>query len=255
MGNVKPVPAVVLAGGHISHDLGSMAGASYRAVIPLAGRPMVEYVLQALREAECISQVVLVGPDEVQAAADAALFDDAAPSGSGLAESLFNGIQRLDQEGEVLAVTGDIPLLTPLATCDFVDRALASGADVSYCIIPKEDCEARFPGARRTYAHVREGRFTGGNFTLLRADIAAAKEDLIRRLYLSRKSVFQLANILGPSFVIRLAFGMLGIEDVERRAAQILGARVKAVISHHPEIGFDVDKPSDLEAVRSIMEG
>lgn len=252
---MKTVPAVVLAGGGISGELAAMTGASRRAMIPLAGRPMVAHVLRALRGAKCISRIALVGPEDIWPAVDSSLYDIRAPSGAGLAESLFSGLQCLEANSETLTVTGDLPLLTPEAVDDFVSQALSSGADVNYSIIPKHDCAARFPGGKRTYVRTKEGIFTGGNCTLLRADVIAEKEDLIRRLYQARKSIVRLAAVLGPSFVWRLAFGGLSIADVERRAAQILGVKAKAIVSHYPEIGFDVDKPVDLEMVRRMIEG
>lgn len=254
MANVITVPAVVLAGGAISPDLAAITGAPCRAMIPLAGRPMVEYVLRALRSATCISQIALVGPEELGAGVQDGLYDVAAPSGPTLAESLFSGFQALGARSHTLAVTGDLPLLTAEAVNDFVSRALGSGADVNYSVIPREDCERRFPGGRRTYARLKEGSFTGGNCTLLRADVMEEKEELVRRLYHARKSVLRLAGMLGMSFVLRLAAGSLSIEDVERRAAHILGVKAKAIISHYPEIGFDVDKPADLEMVSSILK-
>jgi hypothetical protein len=46
---------------------------------------------------------------------------------------------------------------------------------------------------------------------------------------------------------------VLRISMLERAVSRMLDAKVAAVVSAYPEIGEDVDKPSDLEVVRRIL--
>ena len=61
----------------------------------------------------------------------------------------------------------------------FVADAPAAG--LVYPEIPQAVAEARFPGQKRTYAAVREGRFTGGNMTLLTPEAVGALLTFIDR--------------------------------------------------------------------------
>jgi CTP:molybdopterin cytidylyltransferase MocA len=247
------VPAVVLAGGGASGDLAAATGETWRALIRIAGRPMVQWVLEAVNEAGSIGRVVLVGPDDLDGAVPQSLRDARVRSGAGLAESLFSGLQWLDSRGPTLAITADVPCLTPGAIDDFVRASIATEADFCYPIIPREVSEARFPGAHRTYVRLKEGSFTGGNATMLSAEAMMEKEDLIRHLYQARKSPLRLASLLGPRFILGLLLGGLTVADIERRGCQIMRGKVKAIISRHAELGFDVDKMADLAAARTAL--
>jgi GTP:adenosylcobinamide-phosphate guanylyltransferase len=252
MAEVK-VPAIVLAGGKTYGSLAAATGETWRALIRIAGRPIVQFLLDALRQAQSIGKVVLVGPDELDDAIPHSLRDARVPGGAGLAESLFSGLQYLDCSGPVLAVTADVPCITAAAIEDFVQASAACAADLCYSIIPRDVCDARFPGVHRTYVRVKEGSFTGGNATMLRAEAMMEKEDLIRQLYQARKSPLRLASLLGPRFVVGLLLGRAAIADIERRASQILGASARAVVSRYAELGFDVDKLDDLVTARKAL--
>jgi hypothetical protein len=54
-------------------------------------------------------------------------------------------------------------------------------------------------------------------------------------------------------FLLRLLVGRLSVADAAARGGAILGCRVAVYASPHPEIGFDVDKPSDLELAERLL--
>jgi len=244
--------AVVLAGGQEKGPLREITGLAYRPLIEVGGRLLVNRTLAALRAARRVGRIALVGPEAVTQAADPALFDAAAPAGDEFADNILRGVEALHAGGGVLVGTADLPFLTPEAVDDFVARALAAGAAFVYPIVRREVCEAKFPGTRRTYVRLRGGTFTGGNVVLADVDVLRGRRDLIVHLFGYRKKPVRLAQVLGLGFVLGLALGRLDVEQIERRGAQILGARVAAVVTDYPEIGFDVDKPVDLEQARRL---
>jgi GTP:adenosylcobinamide-phosphate guanylyltransferase len=245
--------AVVLAGGEEQGPLAEATGRRHRPLIEVGGRLLVDRTLAALRGAAGVERIALVGPEAVRQAADASLFDAAAPAGADFADNIMRGAQALQAQGRLLVATADLPFLTPEALDDFVAQAQASGAALVYPIIRREACEARFPGGRRTYVRMRDGVFTGGNVVL--ADVAALRErrDFIMRLFGYRKRPARLARLLGLGFAAKLALGRLSVAQVERRGTELLGARLAAVVSEYPEIGFDLDKVADLEQARRLL--
>ena len=48
--------------------------------------------------------------------------------------------------------------------------------------------------------------------------------------------------------------GSLRVTEIESRVEEIVKVKGAGVISLFPEIGVDVDKPSDLELVRAILK-
>ena len=69
----------------------------------------------------------------------------------------------------------------------------------------------------------------------------------------NRKNPLKLASVLGWRFVIKFVFGKLTVEELENRVGEILGIKPLAIFSDFPEIGTDVDKPSDFSLARKIL--
>lgn len=244
------IPAVILAGGEDSTTILGKMGAPHRALAEVAGRPAVEWVAHALRAVDEVGELALVGAPAVLDAGVGRFADHPVPADGDLVDNIEAGLRALPASEVALIVTADLPLLSGAAVADFLAQSTRSAADLTYPIIPKEACEARFPGARRTYVKLREGTFTGGNAVLFKRDFIARHGSLVRSLYAARKRPWRLAGMLGMGFALRLLAGELSLQQVERRAGEILHGTARAIISRFPELGFDVDRPEDLEAAR-----
>ena len=62
------IPAVIMAGGKAKPDIVEATGISNRAMIPVNGRPMLSYVVDALQKARSIERITVVGDLEDSAA-------------------------------------------------------------------------------------------------------------------------------------------------------------------------------------------
>jgi len=247
------VDAVVLAGGEDRGEIAAQTGVIYRALLEVAGRPMIQRVLAALRGASSAGRVALVAPEAVQAVVGQEAVDVRVAAGASFVDNIQRGVEATAPGSDaVLIVTGDLPLLTPAAINDFVQQSLAAEADVTYAIIPKESCERQFPGGRRTYVRLREGTYTGGNGVVLKRDFVRLRRDLVEKLFAARKHPVKLAAILGVGFIFGLVTGRLRLPELEARAGRVVAGRVAAIISTYPELGFDVDKMDDLNLARRV---
>jgi CTP:molybdopterin cytidylyltransferase MocA len=255
MAKVTPkIGAVVLAGGDVPPTLVNLC--AYRALLRLRGRYMLDYLLETLRTVEPIVETVLLIPEPTLSELDG-LPGLKVASSDIFSENLRRGSEALSSYDltHLLFVTGDIPLVTPAGMDDYIRASIESDAAITYPIIPKFACERRFPGARRTYVRIREGIFTGGNAIVTRVHQLDLIYDLIQRLYLARKNPMKLAGILGWVTVFKMLTGTLNLPYLEALATRILGAPVRALITEHAEIGFDVDKADDLAAVERALQG
>ena len=249
------IDAVVLAGGVERGEIAAETGVAHRALLEVGGKPIIQRILAALRGASSVGEVALVAPEPVQAAVTEDAVDLRVGAGESFVENIERGVEATTGGSDaVLVLTGDLPMLTPPAVNDFVQQSLAARADVTYAIIPKESCERRFPGGRRTYVKLREGTYTGGNGVVLTRDFVRLRRDLIEKLFAARKHPLKLAGILGVSFIFGLVTGRLKIASVEARASRVVGGRVAAIISAYPELGFDVDKMEDLMLARRVAD-
>lgn len=260
MRDEKKIAALILAGGTVSPEMQAVAeGATNRALIPVAGRPMLDYVLEALRggfeRAGTQGRILIAG--EIPPVPGC----DSVPGGASLVDTLLSGASALrPDETRLLVSTADIPFLTAEAVADLLQKADELGpADFVYPIVEAARCRERFPGMKRTTLRIAEGEFTGGNLVLIDPGFLRRQEGLLRAAYARRKSVTGLAGMLGPSLFLRLlgsriAPSLLTIAHVEAAVSRALGgARVRAIISPRPEIGTDVDRPEDVITARNLL--
>jgi len=246
--------ALVLAGG--PPDPALTGGPWPKAFAPLAGRTMVEFVVDALRGTPQLGRVALVGPRDlpsaVAAAVDIAIPED--PEAGGLLDNIAAGLAALSGDAQVLVLAADVPLLTPATVGAFLDAARALDADLVYGAVPRDDVVRKFPDARKTFVRLRDGVFTGGSLVLLRPSAFAAARPVIERAIRARKRPWDLARLFGPGTVVALLTGRAEISALEARVVRIAGIRARAVICHDPEIGLDVDRPEDLAAMERYLE-
>ena len=124
------------------------------------------------------------------------------------------------------------------------------------CIIPllkRSINEGKYPGAERTYVHLKEGEFTGGNIVLLKPEIVEPRVGLAEQLIDLRKKPLSLCRFIGMGFVLKYLCGRLTVEEAAERFSRLLDIKALAVNCMYPEIGMDVDKPSDLELVEQVL--
>jgi GTP:adenosylcobinamide-phosphate guanylyltransferase len=247
------VGAIVLAGSPNNGSLQTYSAVDYEALIPMGGKLMVEYVVEALSSASTVKKIVVVGPREELLQAPALRGSTLAQSGSNILENIQIGMQSLGFTRKVLAVTSDIPLITASAIDDFISRCDDVTVDLYYPIISRRIIESHYASARRTYVNLKEGVFTGGNIFLFKSDILPGCLDKGKQLIEARKNPLRLASMLGLSFLIKFMTCNLSLREAEEKFSGLLGIKGKAVISGYPEMGMDVDKLEDLELVVKLL--
>lgn len=245
--------ALILGGAPNSGPLRQISGAQYEAGINIAGRSMIDYVISALRNVPVISHIIVVCDESVLSEALKKQVTFIVKPGKTLLDSLNNGLKAMDAREPVLVLTADIPLISKEALEDFLQSCNQKEADVYYSFVPKEVNDQKYPGVKRTYVKLREGVFTGGNLVLLSPGVSRDHTDILNRAVLLRKKTLQLCLMLGWKYLFYLLVGRLTIHQIEDQVATILKIKAVGVISAFPEVGIDVDKPSDFHLVSKVL--
>ncbi len=232
------VDALVLAGGE--REPGLPPDIPNKTFLPIAGKPVVQRVVEAVRASPEIRRLVLVAPTPVPGEV-AATCDQVLAHRGGLLENVEAGLAVLADSQWVLACAADLPLLTPKAVSRFLARCAQRTADLYYGIVKREDVESRFPGVRKTFVRVREGSFTGSSLVLLRPAVLRQVRPLLEKAVEARKNPAQLAMLVGGRYVVKYLSGRLSIADVEERVRELTGVRGAAVVCEDPEVALDVD--------------
>lgn len=256
---MKTYPALVLAGysSETPDPLAIAMGVERKALIPITGKPMVYWVVKALRESPRIDQIYIVGmgpEDHVDFETDVIYI----PNQNKHFDNVMAGIDSVKEnqpEAEfLLAASADIPTLHRETVDWFIESCEAREGDLFYSVVERATMEAAFPDSRRSYVPVVEGKFCGGDLFFVRMAVAHNNEQLVRDLLAKRKSAFQQARLLGFKTIIKFLFRRLSIKDAEALSQRLLGAVGHVIISPYADLGMDVDKPHQLEMVRAKME-
>lgn len=241
---------VLLAGGRAGW-LKEYAGTDIRALAPVSGSTMLEYITDALKKSGRTARIML--------AADAGAMQqlrrvmpegtEICAAGNDLPSSCLLAAKALQQPAgsKILFVCDDIPLLTPEAVCSFLDACEKyPDGELFYPVIPREICVRDYPEAVRTYGHLADGVFTGGNMMLVAADVIPRGQEMAKDIFSRRKQPLKLCSWLGWSFVLKLLLHLLDTKEAEQRTSELLKMKCHVIICSNAEVGMDVDKLSDL---------
>lgn len=255
--------AVVLAGDRGPDDpLLRHAGVSAKALLPLAGRPMVLRVLDALGASSAIRGVTLVGPGPSQLADCPALSalvaagrlawlpPQPSPSASALA-----ALAGLAADRPVLLTTADHALLHAAWVDRFCAAARASGKDAVVGLTELAGVQAAFPQSRRTALRFRDGAFCGCNLFAFLNPAGRRAPAFWRQIEQRRKQPHRLASALGFGTLLKYLTHRLTLAEGLDRLSQRVGARLGAVLLDEPRAAIDVDSVADLELVRALLRG
>lgn len=243
---------IVLAGGG-KGELEKREGVASKALIRINDQEMVRYVLTAISALPQVGRIAVVGP-----AAELLFLKEHFPveivmeQGS-LLHNLLAANRHLNSTDHILISSADIPFLSTEVLQDLLAKCSPFTHDFYYPISSKEISESRFPGVKRTYVSLEEGTFTGGNVFLVNPAVLEASVPLLQRFLEYRKSPFKMVSLLGGGFIMNYLRKKLTISGLEERISNLLRLKAQAVIVDYPEIGFDVDKPEDLDLVRQIL--
>ncbi len=252
-------PAIVLAGYSTRKPdpLAAAMGMERKALIPIAGKPMVAWVVDALRQSPRVGRIYVVGiqpEDRVDFGTEVVYV----PNQDAHFENIMAGVNAVQtQEPEAiftLIASADIPALHTETVTWFIETCEAMEGDFFYSVVEKSVMERMFPDSRRSYVPIKEGRFCGGDLFFVRLAVAHTNQDLVRELLARRKSPLQQARLLGLRVIVKFLFRRLSIQDAEAMSQRLLQARGKVVVSPYADLGMDVDKPHQLEIVRALLE-
>jgi CTP:molybdopterin cytidylyltransferase MocA len=254
-----PVVAIVTAGWNPEEDdpLAEHTRGGPKALIPIADKPMVTHVVDALSGSRYVQHITIVGLDSA-AGTQFSTPVQYVPDAGGLLENVEAGLEHTtanypDTDATLLS-SSDVPLITPLIVDAFIQECLCTDHELYYSIVPRPVMEASFPESRRSYVHLREGDFAGGDLLLVRPGMGFEQRELWQKLARARKSPLKQARMFGLWSFLKLIARRLSLAEAEKRACEVLNIRGRAVPCPYAEVGMDVDKPFQLEIVRAAFE-
>lgn len=251
--------AIIIAGGIPAPDepLYEYTKGSFKALIDLAGKPMIQWILEALSDSDSVERVVVVGISEedcVNCTQDITYIPNQGDMVENVRAGVLEVIRLNPQAVKVLMVSSDIPTITPEMVDWLIDNTQQDDLDVYYNVITREVMEARFPTSKRSFTHLNGMDVCGGDMNVMATRMVTSNDELWDKLVAARKSPLKQASLIGFDTLLLLLFRAVTLERAVELVTKRLNITGRAIVCPYAEIGMDVDKPHQLEIVRSELE-
>ena len=243
------------------------ADIDYKAIIKIDGKPMVNYVMEALAESFYTKNIYVVGEEDllnkvdIQRGKEKIKFVD--DKGS-FVDNLVEG-GNASQSNKILFSTSDIPLIKKEHINNFIEKcSYRRDGDFYLAYYLKEDYEKNFPGVKSGKFYQLGDKFVknGCIFMLDRDfldDINKNKEfqKIISYLYDQRKYAWKLLATLAKCHLSGLAlkyiFKTPPIEEAERILYEKIGFHFYGIESS-TRTGIDIDSSEELQKIEEIIK-
>lgn len=246
--------ALVLAGERPGGDpMARAAGVPLKALLPVAGEPMVLRPVRALLASELIGEVRVLAQQPERLTAVLPPGVRAAPSLGTIAETLAAICADPDTRWPLLVTTADHALLSEAMVSEFLRGA--AGADVAVGVVERRPLLRRFPDAQRTWLSFRGGAYSGANLFALTSPCAAAATEQWRAVEQDRKKGWRVVAQFGWPLLLGAVLRVRSVQETADRLGRKLGLRIRVVELSDSLAGIDVDKRADLELVEAILAG
>ena len=250
--------ALVTAGGVPSRDdpLYEYSQGESKALIDIAGKPMVQWVLDAISDAKKVENVVVVGIDE-SSGVTCKKPTSFIPNHGNMIDNIRAGTEEVvninPDAKYMLIVSGDIPAISPEMVDWTVNTCMETQDDMYYSVVEREVMEKRFPGSKRTYTKLKGIHLSGGDMSVVSKDSVLSKQGLWNRLEAARKNPLKSAALVGFDTLFLILFRLVDLDGAVKNASKRLKLKARAVVSPYAEIAMDVDKPHQLEILRADL--
>jgi GTP:adenosylcobinamide-phosphate guanylyltransferase len=248
--------ALLLAGSRPQGDpLARSMMLGHKALIPVAGEPMVLRPLRALLASPQVSDIIVLtqNTDDLRPV----LPDDGRVSLRASRRTIAATIAELiaDRTASfpVLVTTADHALLDPAMIAEFT--AKAEGADLAIGVVERGPLLARFPQTKRTWLSFRGGSYSGANLFAFGSSRVLPAIAQWRAVEQERKKGWRVLAAIGPALVLGAVLRLRTLDQSVNSVGRKLGLSIRAIQMSNPAAAIDVDKPEDHALVEAILAG
>jgi len=253
--------AIVAAGGIPlpEEPLYTYTNGDFKALVDVAGKPMIQWVLDALGDAKLVDNVIVIGLSPKSEITCKKPMHFISNQGRMLA-NIVAGVEKsveIDPKSEyVLVVSSDIPGINAEMVDWLIETCMETKEDMYYGVIPREVMEARYPGSNRTYTKLKDIQLCGADMHIAHVSMAIEPDHLQmwEELIGKRKSPLKQAATIGFGTLFKVATRRITLDDLVATVTKRIGITGRPIVWEHAEPGMDVDKPHQLEILREDME-
>jgi molybdopterin-guanine dinucleotide biosynthesis protein A len=250
--------AIVTAGGipQPGDPLYVYSNGDSKALIDIAGKPMAQWVLDALGDAKEVDNVIVIGLTHKSGLTCKKPLHYVSNQGRMLA-NIVAGVNKsleLNKKTEyVLVVSSDIPSLKSEMVDFLANTSMQTRDDIYYGVCPREVMETTFPTSRRTYTKLKDMEICGADMNVIHVSMTTEHLDTWEKLIGNRKSPLASAAVIGWDTLFQLFTRQFTLQGLVDRASERIGIKGRVVIWDKAQPCMDVDKPHQLEIMREFL--
>lgn len=244
-----------------------------KAVLPMAGKRVLDWQLEAMVKSPDIGQIHLIGLSAEEFPSDLDLkyieYDrnssilDKIKHGSEIIQKTYPGIEHL------IVCSGDAPGVATSSINLFFDLMRENlDADLLIGVVPEDITLKFFPKHRRVIGKFKEISVFPGEIYVFRHDIIPTLEDEIHQLTKQRRQfdrqkdtskLIPVLKYLGRrpllwGLIIKYLMGSLSISKLESILGRVYNLKMKALIIPDPGFGMDLDLPEDYQSITDYIQ-
>ena len=250
--------AIVTAGGiPLPEDpLYPYTNGDSKALVDIAGKPMIQWVLDALGDAKHVDNVIIIGLSPKSSVTCKKPLHFISNQGRMLSNIVVgvNKSLELDPKTDyVLVASSDIPGINAEMVDWLVETCMQTKEDIYYGVVPREVMETRYPGSNRTYTKLKDIQLCGADMHITHVSMATEHLEMWEELIGNRKSPLKQAATIGFGTLLRVATRSITLDELVVTVTKRLGITGRPIIWEFAEPGMDVDKPHQLELLREDL--
>lgn len=241
-------------GESLSHysQLLEAAGVKNKSKIRLNGKQLIDYVVEAIDNAEITNSITIGGLTKDDLEYSPKNLVQFIEGGGTSFESYYKAAKHYlslpDPPEYILTVSSDVPLITS----EMIDRAVSAidlnlDLDVYFQIVWHSDMLKRYPNASKIPIKLKEGWILASDMVVMRPEVIERYKTIIQNLMAHRKSVFSFIRIVSFRYIIKYKLKRLSFHDIFRRFADRYGLRGAFWVTEFPEPCIDLDYFEDLQ--------
>ena len=250
---------IVLAGQRPGKDpLSEHFGEPRKALIDVAGQPMLAWVAATLVARSDVNRIVILAQDSdalLDHPGTRWLRDEPRVTtrncGDSIVEAISATLRAMPGAYPFLLTTADNVLLDDAIVHQFAARS--AGADVAVALVERRTLERAYPGNCRTWLPFRGGAYSGANLFWLGSPAALEALAVWRRIEQQRKKARAVLGAFGIGLALMIAARLVTLDQATTRAGRKIGVKARAVVLPFAEACIDVDKPSDHAMAEAIL--
>jgi NDP-sugar pyrophosphorylase family protein len=255
-----PFTAVVLAAqrnGRLD-PMAEEAGVTHKCLVPILGRPLLDYVLEALARVPGLERIrICIEPEAVVAVravrganGELGIPVDYVPSQATITESAYASAQGVD--GAILITTADNVNLTPGAVEALLAR-LAAGADGAFAMTRKEAVLAAHPEGQRRFYELSDGAYSNCNIYAIAGPQVLRMAEVFREGGQFVRNPGRLVRTVGLFNILLFRFKLVSLKGAMKRLSARLGLTIEAVPLEDGAHAVDVDNPRTYKIAEAIL--